>query len=195
MRLDELWQNIYTWRDEDENRLVDNDWTFICGWTVPLTLIWSVTMGTKSPIMHSLGCERQLCALESWVSGVADLLYEADRATYGVKWTIFFCLFVLFCQAGEEKQKKKSDVTVARKQQQPLQQQHQHTWTQSAKRSVFNIQCLLLLIHCNNTGWMYQCAISLVCQLRADVSRLENRSDVCATKNQSLFKEVQQSSQ
>lgn len=42
----------------------------------------------------------------SLVSQVADLLYKADRAIYGVKWTIFFCLFVLFSQAGEEKQKR-----------------------------------------------------------------------------------------
>lgn len=30
---------------------------------------------------------------ESLVSQVANLLYKADKAIYGVKWTLFFCLF------------------------------------------------------------------------------------------------------
>ena len=66
------------------------------------SLIWSSTSEKQASLWPQAVCIRAA----SLVSQVADLLYKADRAIYGVKWTIFFCLFVLFCQAGEEKQKR-----------------------------------------------------------------------------------------
>lgn len=46
----------------------------------------------------------------SLVSRVAELRYKADKAIYGVKWTIFFCLYVFVLPSGWGKTKKKSHV-------------------------------------------------------------------------------------
>lgn len=105
---------------------------------------------------------------ESGISSCRLTVQKADRATYGVKWTIFFCLFVLFCQAGEEKQKKEircGSVGHHRSERKPTPpwrrkrktttntDTHEHT----AQKEVLISNFSLLLFHCNNTVGMSQC--------------------------------------
>lgn len=114
----------------------------------------------------------------SLVSQVADLLYKADRAIYGVKWTIFFCLFVLFCQAGEEKQKRNQmwqhchrrvknknnphhyENWKQRQQRQHQQQQHMNTEHEKEMFLISNF-----FFYCSNATIQYGClgaAVSFV---------------------------------
>ena len=159
------------------------------------SLIWSSTSEKQASLWPQAVCIRAA----SLVSQVADLLYKADRAIYGVKWTIFFCLFVLFCQAGEEKQKRNQmwqhrhrRLKKKKKKKKKRNPHHHDNWKtttttntnthehRAQRKNVFNIQFFLFICSIVTTQYgcisaaivffLFVCFFFLSLELRANIT-------------------------